>query len=61
MSDEQKKIDVKTEVVVRKAANFREVAHKATAGVSDDEAIERNTIGSFGDSTDGEDDEESEL
>lgn len=55
---EDKIIDVKAEVVVKKSPDFRDVAHKATAGVSDIEAIERNTLGSFGDN--GESEEEGE-
>jgi altronate dehydratase len=55
---EDKIIDVKAEVILKKSPEFRDVAHKATAGVSDDEAIERNTLGSFRDN--GESEEEGE-
>lgn len=47
MSDE--KIELEVEIVTRKSPNFKNIEHKATAGLSEAEAIERNTIGSIGD------------
>ena len=55
MSDE--KIEVEVEIVTRKSPEFKNIEHKATAGMSEAEAIERNTIGSIRDS--GDEQEES--
>lgn len=55
MTQENKKtIDVRSSVVVKQSPNLREVTHKAKAGLSEEEAIERNTIGSFEESDDEE-------
>ena len=56
MSEEKKTINIKTSVVVKKSQGFKEVTHKANAGLSEAEAIERFTVGDFGD--DGESEEE---
>ena len=46
MTQENKKvIDVHSSMVVKKSPNLREVTHKAKAGLSEEEAIERHTIG----------------
>lgn len=58
MSEEKNKvIDVKTSVVVKKSQGFKEVAHKAHAGLSEAEAIERFTVGNI----DDEDEQEREA
>lgn len=48
MSQENKKIiDVQSEVVIKQSPNLRQVNHKANAGLSQEQAIERYTIGKF--------------
>ena len=57
MSEEdKKKIDIKASVVVKKSQGFKKITHKSVAGVSEDEAIERFTVGNF-----GEDGQESRI
>ena len=51
MSEEEKKkkiINIKSSVTVKKSQGFKEITHKSVAGLSDDEAIERFTVGNFG-------------
>lgn len=46
MTQENKKtIDVRSSVVIKQSPNLREVNYKAKAGLSEEEAIERHTIG----------------
>ena len=52
----KKTINIESSVVVKKSQDFKEVAHKATAGMSEAEAIERFTVGNFED--DGQEPEE---
>jgi hypothetical protein len=59
MSEENKAIDVKSSIVIKKSPNCRQVAHKTTAGLSEEEAIERHTIGNFGDEQPEEDETQS--
>lgn len=48
MSEQDKKaINIEASVVVKKSQGFKEVAHKATAGMSEAEAIERFTVGNI--------------
>lgn len=48
MTQENKKtIDVQSSVVIKQSPNLRQVQHKAKAGLSEEEAIERHTIGNF--------------
>ncbi len=50
MSQENDKtIDVPTTLVVKKSPDCKVVAHKAKAGLSEAQAIERHTVGNFGD------------
>lgn len=57
MTQENKAIDVKSSIVIKKSPSFKQVAHKATAGLSEEEAIERHTIGNFGDDGQSTDEE----
>lgn len=61
MSQENKKtITINSSIVVKPSADLKKVAHKATAGLSEAEAIERNIVDSFGE--DGEEEKaQSEL
>lgn len=48
MTQENKKvINVNSSVVIKQSPNLRQVTHKAKAGLSEEEAIERHTIGNF--------------
>lgn len=59
MSEENKKvINVNSSIVIKKSPDCREVTPKATAGLSEAEAIERNTVGSFGQKKEEDDNEE---
>lgn len=49
MSQKRKVINVKSSVVIKKSPEFKDITHKASAGLSEAEAIERHTIGNFGD------------
>jgi len=50
MSEPTKKtINVQSSVVIKKSQDFKQVAHKATAGLSEADAIERFTIGNIED------------
>lgn len=44
MSD---KIVIKSSITVKKSSDVKEIKHKATAGLSEAEAIERHTIGEY--------------
>ena len=46
---DKKTINIEASVVVKKSQEFKQVAHKATAGLSEAEAIERFTVGNFED------------
>jgi hypothetical protein len=54
----KKTINVQSSVVVKKSQDFKQVSHKATAGMSEAEAIERFTVGDFKDDEQREEDEE---
>ncbi len=54
----KKTINVQSSVVVKKSQDFKQVSHKATAGISEAEAIERFTVGDFKDDEQREEDEE---
>lgn len=58
MNQERKMIDVDTSIVIKKSPDCREIAHKAHAGLSEAEAIERHTIGSYIDDEDDKDEDE---
>jgi len=45
----KKAIDIESSVVVKKSPDFKQVGHKATAGLSEAEAIERFTVGNIED------------
>jgi hypothetical protein len=47
-------IEFTTGLTAKKSPNFVEVAHKAVAGVSEKDLIERNTIGEVREQTDEE-------
>jgi len=50
MSEPTKKtINVQSSVVIKKSQDFKQVTHKATAGLSEADAIERFTIGNIED------------
>jgi len=50
MSKQDKKtINIEASVVVKKSQDFKQVSHKATAGISEAEAIERHTVGDLED------------
>jgi len=58
MTQENKKIiDVKSSVVIKKSPDFKSVKHKANASLSEDEAIERNTVGNFKDDKEDKEDD----
>ena len=48
MSKERKIIDVKSSVIIKKSPECKKIIHKASAGLSEAEVIERHTIGNFG-------------
>lgn len=57
MSEHDKKsIDIEASIVVKKSQGFKKVSYKATAGLSEAEAIERFTVGNLED--DGQEDSE---
>lgn len=58
MSQERKVIDIDTSVIIKKSPDCREIAHKAIAGLSEAEAIERHTIGSYTNDEDDKDEDE---
>lgn len=47
MSQKDKIIIVESEVSVKKSPNFKQVARKANANLTEEEAIERYTIGEY--------------
>jgi hypothetical protein len=50
MSNEDKKtINIEASVVVKKSQDFKQISHKANAGISEADAIERHTVGDFED------------
>lgn len=59
MSKDDNVIDIQAELVIKKSPDCRQVAHKAKAGLSEAEAIERHTVGRFGDDDEEESDGES--
>jgi len=61
MSNPDKKIiNVNSSVVVKKSEDFKQISHKATAGMSEAEAIERFTVGNLEDTEEREEDEETQ-
>lgn len=59
MSKSKKEILVEAEVSIKKSPDLRQVSHKATAGMSEAEAIERHTIGEYHrERTEGESEQE---
>ena len=59
MSEPTKKtINVQSSVVIKKSQDFKQVTHKATAGLSEADAIERFTIGNIEDDEKEEDNPE---
>jgi len=52
----KKEINIEASVVVKKSPDFKQIGHKATAGLSEAEAIERFTVGNIED--DGQEQEE---
>ena len=57
MTQEDKAIDVRSSVVVKQSPSCRQVAHKTNAGLSEEEAIERHTIGRIGNDEPGDDEQ----
>lgn len=50
MSDKEKKtVNVQSSLIVKKSQGFKDVKHKAVAGLSEAEAIERFTVGNLED------------
>ena len=56
MTQEDKTIDVKSSVVVKKSPDCRQVTHKVNASLTEEEAIERHIIGNFENKQDPDDD-----
>jgi hypothetical protein len=54
----KKTINIQSSVVVKKSQDFKQVSHKATAGMSEAEAIERFTVGNIEDDGQREEDNE---
>jgi hypothetical protein len=52
MTQEDKTINVKSSVVVKKSPDCRQVTHKVNASLTEEEAIERHIIGNFEDESD---------
>lgn len=49
MTQDKDIVEVRTEIVTKKSPGFREVAHKANAGISEAEALDKHTIGRYND------------
>lgn len=61
MTQENKKtINVQADMVVKKSPEFKKITHKAIAGMSEAEAIDKHTIGGFGDGTEKDEDEKTQ-
>lgn len=56
---DKKVVNVTSSIVIKKSPDCREVTPKAIAGLSEAKAIERNTVGSFREQREDEDDDES--